>query len=272
MKVAFTTLGCPDWKLDQIARNARDFGYEGIELRTADDGEHISPDVSLEEARRIGALFRDAGAPVMSILGYARFALREAGEVEKNRALVRKQIALAQAMQAPYIRAYAGVLPKGSNQAEMARAVAEGIGPLAGEAEKAGVKILLETHDDWCAGAAIMQIVDAVNSPGLGVLFDIYNGFISGKETWVQTYEKIKGHIGYFHVKDGYADRQGKMVYVMMGAGDLPIVDIVTRLKADGFAGFLSLEWEKKWHPELEPPERAFPHFPCKMRALWDVA
>ncbi len=272
MKVAFTTLGCPEWKLDQIARHANEYGYEGIELRTADDGEHMSPDVSLEEARRIAKLFGDAGAPVISILGYSRFASREVAEVEKNRTLLRKHIALAQAMRAPFIRAYAGQLPKGSTREEMAKTVAEAVGPLAGEAVKAGTKILLETHDDWCAGAAMMQIVGAVNSPGLGVLFDIFNSFHSKEESWDKTYAQIKRHVGYCHVKDGYYDRQGKMNYVMLGAGDLPMEAIAAQMKKDGFAGFMSLEWEKKWHPELEPPERIFPQFPCKMRAIWKAA
>src|SRR5215218_9445888 len=33
MKLAFSTLGCPHWELERIARAARDFGYEAIELR-----------------------------------------------------------------------------------------------------------------------------------------------------------------------------------------------------------------------------------------------
>src|ERR1041385_1425503 len=33
MKLAFSTLGCPDWDLDTIIGAARKFGYEGIELR-----------------------------------------------------------------------------------------------------------------------------------------------------------------------------------------------------------------------------------------------
>jgi hypothetical protein len=28
-----------------------------------------------------------------------------------------------------------------------------------------------------------------------------------------------------------------------------------------GYGGFYGFEWEKKWHPEIEPPEVAFPHY-----------
>jgi len=37
MKLSFTTLGCPDWSLEQIAKNARAFGFDGVELRTHAD-------------------------------------------------------------------------------------------------------------------------------------------------------------------------------------------------------------------------------------------
>ena len=33
MKLAFSTLGCPDWELEDVARAAREYGYAGVELR-----------------------------------------------------------------------------------------------------------------------------------------------------------------------------------------------------------------------------------------------
>jgi len=33
MKLAFSTLGCPNWELERIAQAAHAFGYEGVELR-----------------------------------------------------------------------------------------------------------------------------------------------------------------------------------------------------------------------------------------------
>ena len=29
MKVAFTTVGCPDWKIEDVAGNARPYGFDG---------------------------------------------------------------------------------------------------------------------------------------------------------------------------------------------------------------------------------------------------
>ena len=37
----------------------------------------------------------------------------------------------------------------------------------------------------------------------------------------------------------------------MPGEGNIPILPIVRQLLTDGYDGYFSLEWERKWHPEL---------------------
>ncbi|MCY3020702.1 MAG: sugar phosphate isomerase/epimerase [Planctomycetota bacterium] len=270
MKLSFTTLGCPDWTLEEIAKNAKTYGYDGIELRTHADGNHFSPDAPIEEARRVGKLFRDAGVPVMSVMGYCRFAFADDAETAKNQELMRKLLGLAEAMGAPFVRTFAGQIPEGAKKDEMIANVARALKPLAEEAALRKVKIGLETHDDWCGGDQVMKLVEQVNTPaGFGIVYDIFNCFFSGIEPWNVTYGKVKPHICYCHLKDGYTGGDGKGHYVMAGAGDLPLQKILQRFKKDGYDSFFSFEWEKKWHPDLEPPERAFPHFTHKIRALW---
>ena len=33
MKLAFTTLGCPDWNLEKIVSTAHELGFDGVEIR-----------------------------------------------------------------------------------------------------------------------------------------------------------------------------------------------------------------------------------------------
>jgi hypothetical protein len=33
-----------------------------------------------------------------------------------------------------------------------------------------------------------------------------------------------------------------------------------------GYEGYATLEWEKRWHPDLPEPEEAFPRYVRKMR------
>lgn len=270
MKLSFATLGCPDWTLEQIADNAKAFGYDGVELRTHDDGNHISPAIALEDARKIGRMFRDKGAPVVSIMGYCRFAFSDPAEVAKNQELMRKLLNIAQAIGAKYVRTFAGWFPPEADPDEMSRIVGEALKPLATEAAKKGVKIALETHDHWCAGKLVMKVARIVdNKKGFGIVYDIFNSYHSGVEEWQDTYKKVRDHIAYCHVKDAYTGHDGKPHYVLMGAGDIPYKKIFKKFRKDGYKGFLSYEWEKKWHPEIDAPERAIPHYAHKMKALW---
>lgn len=53
-----------------------------------------------------------------------------------------------------------------------------------------------------------------------------------------------------------------------VGEGDIPLPEIVRTLLRDGYDGYFSLEWEKKWVPSLAEPEEVFPAFVRYMRAL----
>jgi glucosamine-6-phosphate deaminase len=46
-----------------------------------------------------------------------------------------------------------------------------------------------------------------------------------------------------------------------MGQGDFEAESVLHQLRLFGYQGFVSFEWEKRWHPEIEEPEVALPHF-----------
>jgi sugar phosphate isomerase/epimerase len=41
----------------------------------------------------------------------------------------------------------------------------------------------------------------------------------------------------------------------LFGQGDLSAKEMISLLNTIDYDGWLSLEWEKMWHPELEEPE-----------------
>jgi sugar phosphate isomerase/epimerase len=64
-----------------------------------------------------------------------------------------------------------------------------------------------------------------------------------------------------------WAERLGYR-YVQIGDGEIPLKDALRILKAAGFDGWLTFEWEKIWHPNLADPSVAFPEFITRIRAL----
>ena len=60
-----------------------------------------------------------------------------------------------------------------------------------------------------------------------------------------------------------------KWVPILTGSGVFPMGEIRRALDAIQYDGFLSFEWEKKWHPEIDPPEIAILHFAEWLRKAW---
>jgi sugar phosphate isomerase/epimerase len=63
------------------------------------------------------------------------------------------------------------------------------------------------------------------------------------------------------HIKDSVGER-----LCNTGEGTLPIAETVRMLEADGYNGDYSLEWEKRWHPELRNAAEEFPSYAALMK------
>jgi sugar phosphate isomerase/epimerase len=70
----------------------------------------------------------------------------------------------------------------------------------------------------------------------------------------------LKEHICHVHIKDSI-EKDGKIIYKMLGYGDVPVVEALHLLKEGGYKGHLSLEWVKRWLSDLEEPGIVFLHF-----------
>ena len=79
-------------------------------------------------------------------------------------------------------------------------------------------------------------------------------------------YQLIKPWIRHMHLKDHLRQSEPPYKLVNIGKGDIPLKAIIRRVLDDGYDGYLSFEWEKKWHPELDEPEIAFPEFAAFMK------
>lgn len=256
MKISFATLGCPSWTLEQIAENAAKLDYDGVDLRGI-AGEHIGPDEPRKERARIRALFEDAGVEIACIMGYSRFTMEETDKRNADIDVARKLLVLAKDIGCPILRVFGG-LWNGIERSTAIERVTEGVSEVAKTAEDVGVKVAIETHDDWCPGENIRAILAGVDSPAVGVCWDIANS--SFVEPMEKTYSAIADKIFHVHFKD--AAREGDAVKSkLLGKGQVDLRKAMRLLKLGGYKGYLSFEWEKKWQPDIEEPEVAFPHY-----------
>ena len=163
---------------------------------------------------------------------------------------------------------FAGQLEEGADQAGALDRVAEAVRPACLHAEEAGIGLALETHDDWCRGDVVSALARRVGSPALGVVWDFANVVTGGAGTLDDSFAALKDSILYCHVKDAVKDADGRWTYVAPGDGEIGVARAVELLQSGGSCGYLSFEWEKKWHPELAPPEKVFPAYVKSMREM----
>ena len=172
----------------------------------------------------------------------------------------RRFIDLAQAMGVKYVRMFGDKIPEGEPKDEVMKRVIEGFRSMADYAKPAGVTVLIESHGDFTRSADLENILTSVASPQFALLWDAHHSFVAAGEQPADTFAKIGKWTRHTHLKDSKpegADRR----YVLLGTGEVPVKEQVKVLAAAGYKGLYCFEWEKKWHPEIEEPEVAFPHY-----------
>lgn len=113
-------------------------------------------------------------------------------------------------------------------------------------AGSAGIRLALEncphTYFDWGQRAA--RLVDLINSPWLGLLWDPCSSLRSGQTDYLAGYASFRQRIVHVHAKDMRFDSgaQHDRVYVPIGRGEIDWREIIQRLARDSYAGVISLE------------------------------
>ena len=270
MKLSFSTLGCPDWDLESILTNARALGYDGVEMRGLAGTLDISatPEFGADIVET-AARFRDAGIAVSCLDTSARAVVKSAAQRSDGIEEVGRYAVMCPQLGMPLIRVFGGSLD-GVERPDAIRAAGENLREMIARADEYGARIIVETHDDWLTGRDVADLLDATNDDRVGVLWDTHHTYRMGKESPEETWRLLGSRIWGTHLKDSVPDPDDEdgSAYCLTGEGDIPLQQIVDVLSTGGFKGFLTLEWEKRWHPDLAQPEIAFPPFVAVIREL----
>jgi sugar phosphate isomerase/epimerase len=260
--IAFSTLGCPGGTWKQILETADRLGYAALELRGI-AGEMDLPKVPELSGTRLAGTKKDLAALgiVVSDLGAsARMHEKDPATREKQLDEGRRFIDLAQAMEVRYVRMFGDRIPEGEPKEDVMKRVVEGFQQMAAYARPAGVTVLIESHGDFTRSPDLEEILTRVGSPQFALLWDAHHSYVAGREQPKDTYAKLGKWVRHTHLKDSKpegADRR----YTLVGKGEVPVKEQVRVLASSGYGGYYCFEWEKKWHPEIEEPEVAFPHY-----------
>lgn len=259
MKIAFSTLGCPDFSWQDIYSMAKDFGFDGIEIRGL--GKNIftvntKPFLDENIKDTVGMLSKlKIEIPCLS----SGCCLKYADKTEDNIEELKKYINLAEKLGASYIRVLADLKPRPEGEVDD-NTVLSVLKRIIPEAEKKGITLLIESNGVYSDSARLAKLLTMTASDCVAALWDIHHTYRFGHETPEQTVQNLGAYIKYVHVKDSVV-KDGKVSYRMMGEGDLPIDGVMLALRSINYDGYISLEWVKRWARDLTDAGIVFPQF-----------
>ncbi|MBS1666951.1 MAG: sugar phosphate isomerase/epimerase [Bacteroidetes bacterium] len=267
--LSFSTLGCPDWSLDQIIEFAAKHDYNGIEVRGIQREMDLTKCPAFNSATNRQAYLKkmaDQGLHFVDLGSSATMHFADPTVRKRNLDEGKRFIDLAQQLDCPFVRVFPNNLPKDQDKVVTMDLIAQGIKELADHAKGSKVTVLMETHGDLVKAVDIEELMQKVNHPKAGLVWDIANMWTITKESPAEVYPRLKKFIRHTHIKDAKLNGD-KIDYALLGQGDVPIFEAIDLLSKDGYVGYYSFEWEKLWHPEIAAPELAIADYSKVMRA-----
>lgn len=270
MKLAFSTLGCPEWDLETIIFKAKEYNFDGVDFRGYLNDLDITllPEFS-SRGKETSKRLQDAGLEVPCFSSSVRMFNADSDAQKKYNLEIIRYVKTCTLFTTPYVRIFGGKLGEVSRKKAVEVSISN-LKKMAKIGADYNVKILLETHDDWLDCTFLKILMEQVDSDFVGILWDIHNPFVLADEDPRVTWDTIGRWIQYTHWKDSKVVKDTKLGFeaCLMGDGDVPLKKIFNMLEKSNYNGYLTFEWEKRWHPEIYSPETAFPQFSGFMRGL----
>lgn len=260
MRIGFSTLGCPGWTLEYACAQAAALGYDGIELRLL-DGQLVTAHPAEAERTRVRDVLAGSGLDVSALASSVSLAGPDA---DATLAELQAMVVLATHWEIPAVRVFGGRVPSGEPRAGTVRRAADVVTAALPDAARHGVRIVLETHDDFSAARHAAAILAAVPDPAFGAIWDLQHTWLAGEQPG-EVWAAIGDRVVEIQVKDGRPDgNDGNETghgwrQTQLGDGVVPVRDCLAVAVEAGFDGWLVVEWEKHWSPDLAEPEIAFP-------------
>lgn len=214
--------------------------------------------MSVADRSRVSRTLAAGGLPVAAL----DTSIRLTGD--DPLAALRGFLELASEWEAPLVRVFGGELPDagadGAARSARLAAAARVLDAAAPAAERLGVTIGVETHDAFSASSVVAELLAMTGATTVGAVWDSHHPHRMG-ETPADVASNLAGRIALAQVKDARRapERPDGWQLVLLGEGEVPVPQMLGLLRAGDYRGWISVEWEKRWHPEIEEPEVALP-------------
>ena len=274
LPLAFSTLGCPAWDWRRILDEAAKSGYAALELRGIQAEMDLSKVAQFTGAKLKESLL-DLAALNLKVSDLGASAMMHEPDAAKRAQHLneaKRFIDLAAQLKARYVRVFPNALVKGEEKAVTIARIVAGLRELGDHAQGSNVEVIVESHGEFTNAPLLSEIIVGAKHPNVAFLWDAHHTCVAGEKPET-TWQALKSYVRHTHLKDSVAEtgKEGRR-YVLTGKGSVPVRETVNVLVRGGYKGYYCLEWEKRWHADLEEPEVAFPHYAQVMREYLTAA
>lgn len=218
------------------------FGIDFMELRHA-DGKGVA-EMTEEDVKEIKKKLEDYNVGV-SAIGSPLGKVKLDGDLEGHFDTARRIFNMANELNTKYIRMFSYYPPEGKLITDYKKEVYENMEKLIKIAEEYGMVLCLENEERLYGYSpeSCLELCEEFKGR-LKVVFDMGNYALKGFEPYPYAYNLLREHIQYFHIKDGFLDKQTNVSAVVpAGKGEAKIKEILTDFeKTSDFDTFISLE------------------------------
>src|SRR5688572_21788888 len=144
MKFAYSTVSCPKWDFDTIVARAKEYGYDGVEIRAFSNESGLTlANVFLTDLAKVRRTFDEAGVEICCLAS----SIAMAQDKKRDRAAaddLRRHIDVAQQLRCPVVKIFDTQVKPGRSRAITGVILGDWLMPLADYAAERGVIIAVE--------------------------------------------------------------------------------------------------------------------------------
>lgn len=274
MKIAGHTMGTPEYTVTEAIRLFHDIGIDGAEIVVQDGYRSgISAACSRKELDAVKATAEENDMEISCLTPYNSYFNDLNDELrQKEIDDICRVIDACAYLGSHYIRIYGGNLQAGDTDhlPERRQRLVEAMRFLGDRAAEKDVTLVIENHfNTMCVSAAdSVSIVKEIKHPNVRILYDQANLSFTDNEDYQEAIAIQQNYVAYMHVKDlvfkegvaftsdevSHPDESKRNVYTrIVGEGVLPWPEIIRAVRERSYDGWLSMEYERRWHPDDIP-------------------
>src|SRR5688500_3709228 len=248
-----------------IVARAREYGYSGVEVRGFLNEANVltAANPFLSDPAKVRDTFARGGVEIAclaSSISMTQNRRRDARALED----LRTYIDTANRLDCPLVKVFDTQVKPGQSRASAGVILGDWLMRSADYAADHNVVIVVENALSFRSSKEMWLILDRLNHPSIACCWDVFNAAVIGESPQVSV-PTLNSRIQYTQVKDAKLGPLGA-TYTKLGEGDVQVHRFVDRLRGIGYTGWITLEWEKAWLPNIAEPEEVFPDAVKKLR------